>query len=164
MVAPGALCASRGVSVGFDSSPPSRWVTVSVAAAENWLPQALLNRTRYWLPFWANVAGKLSDAPVAPLRSLKLPPPLGIICHWTAGAGAPVAETLKLALAPASTVTFAGSLATAGLVHVPKMVVLVWKLLLLRYASTLPAVSHGAFSDLPPPPPLVASNQPHTAS
>src|SRR5438128_10842507 len=98
-------------------------VTVRAAAAEKIVPHALLNRTRYWLPFWANVAGKLSDAPVAPLRSLKLPPPLGITCHWIAGAGVPNAETLKLASAPAITETLAGALATAGMVHVPKMIV-----------------------------------------
>jgi hypothetical protein len=80
--------------------------------------------------------------------SLKAPP-LGITCHWIAGAGVPLAEALKSAFAPSITDTFAGSLVTTGMVHVPRMIVLLWAMLLSWYASTVPDVSTAVFSTVP---------------
>jgi hypothetical protein len=51
---------------------------------------------------------------VAPVISLKVPPPLVDRCHCTLGSGAPAAAARKLTDAPGLTVWSAGSVLTVG--------------------------------------------------
>src|SRR5690349_19244012 len=45
---------------------------------------------------------------VAPAILAKVAPPSALTCHWTVGAGAPVAEAVKLAIDPAATLALLG--------------------------------------------------------
>ena len=84
-------------------------VTVRVAAVVVAVPAPLVKTARYWFWFWALVtAPRLSVVAVAPSMSAKLAPPLVETCHWTAGAGAPEAAAVKVAVAPAATLWAAG--------------------------------------------------------
>jgi len=59
---------------------------------------------------------KLSVVLVAPLRLLNVTPAFVLTCHCTVGVVLPLAVEMKLAVAPAFTVTFTGSSVTVGAV------------------------------------------------
>src|SRR5678815_1588627 len=67
----------------------------------------LLKRTRYWLPLSAATALKVKLGLVAPAMSLKVSPPSVLSCHWTVGAGLPLALAVKVTL-PGQTVWLDG--------------------------------------------------------
>jgi hypothetical protein len=89
-------------------------LTVSVAALELAVPAAFVNTARNWFPVWPAVAVKLRAVEVAPGMSLKMPPPSVLTCHWTVGAGKPLAAAVNVAVLPAHTVWGVGWLDTAG--------------------------------------------------
>src|SRR5438132_835478 len=73
----------------------------------------LLNRARYCLPSSAATALKVRLGLVAPAISLNVTPPSVLTCHWTVGAGLPLAAALKLTL-PGHTVWLDGFIVTTG--------------------------------------------------
>ena len=88
--------------------------TVSVAVMVVALPDAFVKTARYWLPFIAAVVvAKPSVGEVAPARFVK-GPPLELTCHCTVGAGWPEAAAVKVAAAPAVTVTLIGFVVITG--------------------------------------------------
>jgi hypothetical protein len=79
-------------------------LTDNVAAAESTLlRQALLNLARYCLPLSEALVVTFNVELVAPLMSVKIPPPSMLTCHCNAGVGLPVAVAVKLATNPAQT-------------------------------------------------------------
>ena len=83
--------------------------TVNVALLLVTLPALFVTTTTYKAPLSAEVvAGVVKLDAVAP--DMFVP----FFCHWKAGAGVPVATTLKVAVAPAVTVLFAGWVVMAG--------------------------------------------------
>lgn len=79
-------------------------LTVSVAAALVAVPTAFVKTARYWFPFWVELAVNVRVVEVAPVTLLNVVPPFVLTCHWTVGAGFPLAAAVKLTLAPAVTV------------------------------------------------------------
>src|ERR1051326_8398134 len=55
--------------------------TVNVAAVELTVPHVLVNTARYLFPVSAVVTAMVSEDPVAPLRLVKVAPPLVLPCH-----------------------------------------------------------------------------------
>src|SRR5439155_12502765 len=68
---------------------------------------------RPFLPSSAAPALKVSVELVAPAISLNVTPPSVLTCHWTVGAGLPLAAALKLTL-PGHTVWLDGFNVTSG--------------------------------------------------
>src|SRR6266581_917849 len=89
-------------------------ITVNVAALEVALPAELLNTAWYRLPFCDKLAVNVSVVRVAPAILLKLTPPSVLTCHWTVGAGVPVAAAVNEAVCPAVIVRLDGDVVTAG--------------------------------------------------
>ena len=99
--------------------------TVNVAlVVGTLLPQLLLNRARYRLPLSAAVVVNVKLVLVAPALSVKLIPPSVLTCHWTVGAGLPLAVAVKLADPPAHKLRFAGLVVTVGGLLIATVVVL----------------------------------------
>jgi len=88
--------------------------TVNVAAVVDVLPAAFVNTALYWFPFCDAVVAKLKVVVVALATFVNVVPPFVLTCHCTVGAGDPVAAAVKVAVAPATTVTFAGFVVIAG--------------------------------------------------
>jgi len=63
------------------------------------------------------LAVNVSVVEVAPGRSVKVVPPSELICHWTVGAGDPVADALNDALCPDVTVVLDGEDVTVRAGH-----------------------------------------------
>ena len=89
-------------------------ITVNVAALEVALPAELLNTAWYRLPFCDRLAVNVNVVEVAPAILLKLTPPSVLTCHWTVGAGVPVAAAVNEAVCPAVIVRLDGDVVTAG--------------------------------------------------
>src|SRR6185369_15959972 len=92
---------------GFNvtTGPLSR---VKIAAVLGTLAaHTLLKRARYWLPLSAATALKIKLGLVAPAMSLNVTPPSVLSCHWTVGAGLPLAAAVKVTL-PGQTVWLDG--------------------------------------------------------
>src|SRR6266568_1174167 len=113
-------------------------ITVNVAALEVALPAELLNTAWYRLPFCDKLAVNVSVVEVAPAISLKLTPPSVLTCHWTVGAGVPVAAAVNEAVCPAVIVRLDGDVVTAGATKIwrtkicvplvtPKLLAVDWK-------------------------------------
>jgi predicted protein tyrosine phosphatase len=83
-------------------------LTVSVAAADVPLLTLFVNTASYALSFCEAVAAILKVVEVAPATAVKLAPPFALTIHCTLGVGVPVAAEVKVAVAPAMTVVFAG--------------------------------------------------------
>ena len=78
-------------------------------------PPAFVNTAWYSLPFCpAVVDDTVSVVDAAPEMFVNVAPPLVDTCHWTVGAGLPEAAAVKVAVAPALTVTLVGCVVTAG--------------------------------------------------
>src|SRR5947209_3739728 len=71
-------------------------------------PAPLVKTARYRFPSWLSVVAKLRVVEVAPEKLLKLAPPSVLTCHWTVGAGVPLAAALKVAVPPAQSVAALG--------------------------------------------------------
>ncbi len=91
-------------------------LTVSVAAALSAVPRMLVATARYCLPFGlVGTEAVISVPVVTPLYgdvSDRFAHPWGGIastCHWTVGAGVPVAAAEKVAVLPGATLTETGS-------------------------------------------------------
>jgi hypothetical protein len=54
-------------------------------------------------PLCGNAAANVSVVEVAPATLLNVTPPSVLTCHWTVGAGFPLAAAVKFALVPAVT-------------------------------------------------------------
>src|SRR5712691_5646823 len=89
-------------------------ITVNLAALEVALPAELLNTAWYKLPFCDKLAVNVSVVRVAPAILLKLTPPSVLTCHWTVGAGVPVAAAVNEAVCPAVIVRLDGDVVTAA--------------------------------------------------
>ena len=89
-------------------------LTVKVAAPDSALPQALLKSARYRLPLSPELAVKLYVELVAPAMLVKVLPPSELICHWTPGAGLPLAAAVNETELPAHTTLLVGFAVTAA--------------------------------------------------
>jgi hypothetical protein len=92
--------------------------TTSVAALLVAFPQLFEKTARYWLPLCATegfvTVSVVLDAPLMPVQ---IPPLLVLICHWTPGAGEPLAAAENVALAPNVIDWLDGWVVTDGAVH-----------------------------------------------
>jgi hypothetical protein len=77
-------------------------VTVRVAAVVVAVPTELVNTAWYLFPFCEKAAVNVNVVEVA-FGTLLNVPPLTLTCHWTVGAGVPLAAVVKVALLPALT-------------------------------------------------------------
>jgi len=93
-------------------------LTVNIAAVVVAVPHELVKTARYLLPFCEAAAVKVNVVLVAPETLEKVLPPLVLTCHWTVGAGLPLAAAVKLTLLPLQTVWFVGFVVMAGAVQV----------------------------------------------
>src|SRR4051812_14176298 len=77
------------------------WATVRVAALLVALPALFVKTARYWLPL-CETEGLVSGSGelVAPAMSFQVDPLFVLTCHFTVGAGLPLAAALNEALAP----------------------------------------------------------------
>ena len=91
-------------------------LTVNVAGLDVAEPTELVNTAWYLLPLSEAVGVKVyvSDVPPVPDTLLNVDPPAGSTCHWTVGAGLPVAAAVKLTWLPAVAVCDDGWVVTAG--------------------------------------------------
>ncbi len=79
------------------------------------VPDVLVNTARYWYPLLA--AGGVVMVRVGetfPARLLKVSPPSVLTCHWTVGAGVPLAAAVKVAFCPGKSLAFTGCRVIAG--------------------------------------------------
>src|SRR5204863_1517113 len=90
-------------------------VTVRVAALEVAVLHALVKTARYCLPLSESCAVKVRLVEVAPPMSVKVIPS-GEDCHWTVGAGEPLAAAVKVTGEPDGTLWLSGWVVTAGAV------------------------------------------------
>jgi len=89
--------------------------TVSVAALDVAAPTVFVKTGRYSYPLSARVETATRRVVlVAPPMLVQLEPPLVESCHCTVGVGLPDAAAVKVALAPAVTVSLAGWALTVG--------------------------------------------------
>src|SRR6266481_5457893 len=82
--------------------------TVSTAAPDSALPQALVKSARNRFPLSAKFAANVYVPLVAPAMFVKVTPPSPLACHWAVGAGLPLADAVKETELPAHTALFAG--------------------------------------------------------
>ena len=89
---------------------------VSVATLEVAALQVVENTARNWLLLCETLAVKLSGLLVAP-GMLVNPPPL-VACHWSVGAGEPLAAAVNDTTVPVQAPALTGSVVTKGLLIV----------------------------------------------
>jgi hypothetical protein len=99
--------------------------TVSVAAVVVAVPQVLVKTARYRYPSWASATVKESVVEVAPGTSLKVAPPSVLTCHWTVGAGLPLAAAVNVAVLASQTAWLEGFVVTAGAVFTVRVAAVV---------------------------------------
>src|SRR5882757_2393894 len=93
---------------------PGPAVTVSVAAVVVALETLLVKTARYWLPESPSDVEKVKVVEVAPMISVKVPPPLVLICHCTVGVGLPEAAAVKVTVLVAEMLWLKGLVVIAG--------------------------------------------------
>ena len=104
----------------------ARAVTVKVAAvvvAVRVPPQVFVNIARYWDPL-CDMPGSVTVRVVlvAPVILPQVPPLFVLICHWTVGAGFPLAAALKVASLPYKIVWLDGLLVIDGAVQLGTLI------------------------------------------
>jgi hypothetical protein len=88
--------------------------TVSVAALEFVEPVVLVHTARYFFELSATDAVKVKLGSMALVMFVHVVPPFELTCHFTAGAGVPLAAEVNVTLLPAQTVCGDGCVVTTG--------------------------------------------------